>query len=219
VGDVGPNTGGMGSYSAKGFILPFLSQEDYDSGLKIMEDTVKALRTELGVGYKGFLYGQFMATKEGPKVIEYNARLGDPEAMNILPILESDFQDVCERMCGGMLKNNVKYAEKATVVKYMVPEGYPTEPKSDVEVRIDWSKIKEAGGRIYYASVREENGRILTSSSRAIAAVGIAESITEAEVVAEDSLGAVSGDLFHREDIGTQELIQKRIDHMKELRG
>jgi len=218
-GDVGPNTGGMGSYSDRGYILPFLSKKDYDDGVSIMEATVKAVKDETGEMYKGFLYGQFMATKDGVKVIEYNARLGDPEAMNILSVLESDMQDICEKVAGGKLSKKVSYAKKATVCKYLVPEGYPEKPLNNVEVTIDETGIEKAGARVYYASVREENGKILTSKSRAIAVVGIHDTIAEAEKVAEKCMPLVKGKLFYRKDIGTKALIERRIKHMKQLRG
>lgn len=218
-GDRGPNTGGMGSYSNNGFILPFLTQKDYNQGLGIMEDTVRAIRKETGVVYKGFLYGQFMATKTGISLIEYNARLGDPEAMNILSVLESDFVDICMNMAEGRLNQNAKFSKRATVCKYMVPSGYPENPKKNVELRVDEQSIKKLGGEVYYASVREENGKIISSTSRAVAVIGIADSISEAEKVAEKSMEYIKGELFHRRDIGTKTLIEKRVDHMKELRG
>jgi len=218
-GDKGPNTGGMGSYSDKGFILPFLTQRDYDQGLEIMEETVKAVKKETGIEYKGFLYGQFMATKEGVGVIEYNARLGDPEAMNILSIIESDFVDICMGMADMNLKQKIEYGQKATVCKYMVPEGYPDNPKKDVQLTVDEKSINKLGGDVYYASVREENEKIISSKSRSIAVIGIGNSISDAEKVAEKSMTCIKGDLFHRRDIGTDSLIQKRIKHMKELRG
>jgi len=218
-GDTGPNTGGMGSYSDNGYILPFLTQDDYDKAIEIMTDTIKAVKKETGVPYKGFLYGQFMATSEGLKVIEYNARLGDPEAMNTLSILETDFTDVCDRIAGGMLSGKLEFREAATVTKYMVPAGYPTNPKTSVECFVDEKSIANVGGLLYYASVREEEGRILTSSSRAIAVTGVAKTITEAEAVVESSMRYIKGDLFYRKDIGTRPLVQKRIDHMREIRG
>ncbi|MBD3389142.1 MAG: phosphoribosylamine--glycine ligase [Candidatus Altiarchaeales archaeon] len=218
-GDVGPNTGGMGSYSDRGYVLPFLTQEDYDNAVGIMEDTIKAIREETGFPYKGFLYGQFMATDDGVKVIEYNARLGDPEAMNTLSILESDMLDICLKMADGGLEENVKFSDKATVCKYLVPEGYPEKPLKDVEVTIDKEQVDKLGGILYYASVREEDGKILTSSSRAIAVVGVADTIAEAEKVAQECMEHIKGRLFHRRDIGTAALIQKRHSHMKELRG
>ncbi|MBD3262700.1 MAG: phosphoribosylamine--glycine ligase [Candidatus Altiarchaeales archaeon] len=218
-GDMGPNTGGMGSYNGCGFILPFLSEKDYEEAVDIMQKTVSAIKSETGEKYVGFLYGQFMATKEGLKVIEFNARLGDPEAMNVLTLLDYDFLDVCERMAGGMLTNKFGFKKQASVCKYLVPQGYPEDPATGVEVKVNEKKIQDLGGNVFYASVSEEGGRILTSSSRAIAVVGSANCITEAEVVVEESMKHVEGELFHRKDIGTRALIEKRIDHMKKLRG
>ena len=218
VGDMGPNTGGMGSYSDSNAILPFLTQEDYDQGIQIMKKTVKAVRKETGVEYKGFLYGQFIATDKGLKVIEFNSRLGDPEAMNVLPILEDDLVDICGGIIDGSLSNNPRFDNKATVCKYMVPVGYPDDPIINADIKVNESGIREAGGILYYASVNEENGRICTSSSRSIALVGIADSIDEAERIAENSTYYASGALFHRKDIGTRELIEKRVMHMRSLR-
>jgi phosphoribosylamine--glycine ligase len=122
-GDEGPITGGMGSYSDKGGLLPFLDKKAYDESVKIMKDTVTAINKEVGP-YKGFLYGQFMLCRDGPKLIEYNARFGDPEAMNVLPLLETNFVDICEGIVDGNLKG-AKFEDKATVCKYIVPQGYP----------------------------------------------------------------------------------------------
>ncbi|MCX6695346.1 MAG: phosphoribosylamine--glycine ligase [Candidatus Altiarchaeota archaeon] len=218
-GDVGPNTGGMGSYSDAGYLLPFISKKDYDDGLSIMKETITVIKKETGEEYKGFLYGQFMATKDGVKVIEFNARLGDPEAMNVLSLLESDMTDVCRKIAAGSLDDKVKFSGKATVCKYMVPEGYPDKPLNNVEVNVDEKKINALGGQVYYASVREENGRILTSKSRAIAVLGLSGTISEAEKVVEESMKHISGKLFYRKDIGTKKLIEKRIKHMKQIRG
>jgi phosphoribosylamine--glycine ligase len=217
-GDTGPNTGGMGSYSDAGYLLPFLTQKDYDEGLWIMEDVVSAIKDETGEAYRGFLYGQFMATKDGVKVIEFNARLGDPEAMNVLSVLETDLTEVCRNIAGGTLEDNVNFAKKATVCKYMVPEGYPDKPLNNVEVSVDEKKIRQLGGQVYYASVREEKGKILTSKSRAIGVLGVADSISDAEAVVEESMKHIKGKLFYRRDIGTKPLVEKRINHMKELR-
>ncbi|PXF19154.1 MAG: phosphoribosylamine--glycine ligase, partial [Methanobacteriota archaeon] len=90
-GDCGPNTGGMGSYSDTSHSLAFLDDEDICTAHAINEAAAAALHTECGAPYRGFLYGGFIATSDGPKLIEYNARLGDPEALNVLEILQSDF--------------------------------------------------------------------------------------------------------------------------------
>ena len=214
--DLGPNTGGMGTYTDAGEILPFLRAEDVDQAKRIMQHTVKGLYTETGVKYKGVLYGQFMVTKNGPRVIEFNARFGDPEAMNVLPLLETDIVDVMSAVVGGTLdKLAVKFSKKATVCKYAVPAGYPDNPSKDKEVSV--GDIGDA--LVFYASVYEENNKIYTTGSRAIAVVGIADSIAKAEKKAQEALDNIIGDLHSRRDIGTTSLIQKRIDHMNKIRG
>ncbi|MDY6780410.1 MAG: phosphoribosylamine--glycine ligase, partial [Halobacteria archaeon] len=127
-GDEGPNTGGMGSYSDAGYVLPFMTRDDYDTALSIIEETVDALD-----GYEGVLYGQFMLTEGGPKVVEFNARFGDPEAMNTLPVMETDFLEVVRGARDGSLPE-VEFSERATVCKYAVPEGYPTDPEGGTEI-------------------------------------------------------------------------------------
>ena len=122
-GDQGPITGGMGSYSDNDGLLPFLDKKNYDKSVKIMQDTVNALKNEVGP-YKGILYGQFMLCKDGPKLVEYNARFGDPEAMNVLPLLKTDFVEICKDIIDGTLKK-AHFEKKATVCKYIVPKGYP----------------------------------------------------------------------------------------------
>jgi phosphoribosylamine--glycine ligase len=212
-GDEGPNTGGMGSYSDSSLELPFMSESEYMDAIDIMQATVDALD-----GYKGVLYGQFMLTAEGIKVVEFNARFGDPEAMNTLPVLETEFLDVLTAARDGDDLPKLKFQRQATVCKYAVPEGYPTDPKSGALVKIDEESAGDA--ILYYASVDEREDGIYTTTSRSFAVVGIADSITEAEAIAEDAL-AVAGEegLRIRHDIGKPDLVQQRIDHMAELRG
>ncbi|MGB3908467.1 MAG: phosphoribosylamine--glycine ligase [Methanomethylovorans sp.] len=214
--DLGPNTGGMGSYTDAGELLPFLRAEDVQQAKDIMQHTVTGLYMETGVKYKGVLYGQFMVTRNGLRVIEFNARFGDPEAMNVLPLLETDIVDVMSAVVGGTLDRlTVKFSKKATVCKYAVPAGYPDNPSKDKEVSV--GDVGDA--LVFYASVYEENGRIYTTGSRAIAVVGIDVSIPKAEKKAQDALDNIIGDLHSRRDIGTMSLVQKRIDHMNEIRG
>jgi phosphoribosylamine---glycine ligase len=214
-GDLGPITGGMGSYSDKNGLLPFLDERNYDFAVSIMEETIKAIKNEVGP-YKGILYGQFMLTKDGPKIVEYNARFGDPEAMNVLPLLNTSLVDICEKIVEGNLRN-AKFESKATVCKYMVPRGYPESSASKQVIKVDESKINKENALIYYAAVNQENNKIFTSSSRALAILGIGEKIDEAENICENVTKYVKGDLYHRRDIGTKELIEKRIRHMEEI--
>lgn len=215
-GDLGPNTGGMGSYTDAGELLPFMLPEDLEKAKQIMRDTVKAISEETGTGYLGVLYGQFILTASGPKVVEFNARFGDPEAMNVIPLTETDFVDIMLSMVQGTLDElPVKFSRKATVCKYAVPAGYPENPEKDSEITV--GDIGEAS--VYYASVYEQDGKIFTTSSRAVAALGRAETIEAAEKISRNALENIQGKLFFRKDIGTPALIQKRIDHMKELRN
>lgn len=214
-GDQGPITGGMGSYSDKNGLLPFLDKKNYDESVKIMQDTVKAVKKEVGA-YKGILYGQFMLCKEGPKLVEYNARFGDPEAMNVLPLLKTDFIELCNGIVEGNLKK-ADFEKKATVCKYIVPKGYPETGKAGQIIDVNESKINEKGALVYYAAVNQKDDKIYTSASRALGLVGIGDSIEEAEKICETVTGYVKGDIYHRRDVGTAELIQKRIDHMEKI--
>lgn len=216
-GDIGPNTGGMGSYSMPDHLMPFINKEDVNLAIKDMEQVVAALKKETGVEYKGFLYGQFMKTKKGIKLIEFNVRFGDPEAMNVLSILESDFVEICQNILNGTLKDNIKFKNLATVCKYLVPQGYPDNPKINLPIEVNESKLNELGVLCYYASVNEDKGTVYTSSSRTIGIVGQGNNLEEAEKKAESGIQYVKGDLFHRKDIGTIDLLQKRINHMKSI--
>lgn len=217
VDDTGPNTGGMGSYSCSDHLLPFVSKETVEESVQAMREAVAALKKETGVAYKGALYGQFMLTRKGPMIIEFNARYGDPEAMNILPILKTDFIEICEAIIKGNLNQiKVEFEPLATVTKYLVPQGYPVNAQP-TEVQIDYAAIQKVGGRLYHASVHEEEGKIKTTKSRAIAVLGTAPTLEAAEQIAEKSISHVKGRLFHRPDVGTKAILQKRIDHMKRI--
>jgi phosphoribosylamine--glycine ligase len=181
----------------------------------------EAVSHEIGEEYKGILYGGFMITKDGLRVIEYNARFGDPEVMNVLPLLETDFVDVCEAIIGGTLdKLTIRFQRKATVCKYVVPADYPDKYPRQEEVKLDAvMKLPSMGDRlrIYYASVLENNGKLYLTGSRAIAFVGIGSTLFEAEKIAEHAASLVAGPVYHRKDIGTADLVQKRIDHIHRI--
>jgi len=213
-GDVGPNTGGMGSYTLPDHRFPFVTDEDYDKAFAIMKQTVASLAAE-GTPYVGILYGQFMNTAHGPMVIEFNARFGDPEAMNVLSLLISDFTTIVQAITTGRLDTTtVTFANKATVCKYLVPEGYPDNPVSGGKL------IARQNHRAlcYYASVIRDGEFLITQSSRTMAFVGIGDTLEEAEQIAEEAASAVSGPVRHRRDIGTRAVLEKRISHMKEIR-
>lgn len=215
-GDTGPNTGGMGSYGDTDHLLPFIKAEDFAEAMNINQQVVEALKKEMDEDYIGILYGGFIAVKDGVRLIEYNARFGDPEAMNILSLLKTDLIEVCEAMIQGRLNEvNVEFERKATVLKYVVPEGYPTDSVKDK--MIDMTPLPE-GATAYFASVDEREGHLYLLGSRAVGVLGKGDTLEEAERIAQEAAETIKGPVFYRKDIGTSELIQKRIDHMKEIR-
>ena len=210
-GDEGPNTGGMGSYSDTSPSLPFMREGDYDAALDVIEAVVEALPA-----YKGVLYGQFMLTATGPKVIEFNARFGDPEAMNTLPVLEVPFIDVVTAARDDDPLPAIDVSGAATVCKYAVPQGYPTDPDSGARIAVDEESAGDA--LLYYASVDERDDGLYTTTSRSFAVVGRGDSIEAAEAEASEALAAAGDRVRIREDIGTQALLDRRVTHMRELR-
>ncbi|MBA3535090.1 MAG: phosphoribosylamine--glycine ligase [Tatlockia sp.] len=216
-GDLGPNTGGMGSYSDANHSLPFLIDEEVEQALAINNAVFHALSKECNEPYIGILYGSFIATQKGIYVIEFNARFGDPEALNVLSILESDFLEICQAMITGSLtKQNVQFANQATVCKYAVPEGYPDNPMKNFVV--DFSRVSDQTN-LFLASVHKSDHMLVAAGSRTAACVGIADNIFAAEKKAEYQVSMINGPLFHREDIGTEHLIQDRIAQMTRLRS
>ena len=186
-----------------------------EEGVKITQKVADALYKETGEYYKGVMYAGLIKTKNGIKLLEYNARFGDPEAMNVLPLMETDFADICNAMINQELhKIKIKFQKKATVCKYLVPKGYPDNPSKNQKIKV--GKIPQSA-RIYYAAVVQKGDMIYTTSSRAIGCLGIADNLKKAEKIAEEAARSVKGNLFHREDIGTNKLIEKRLRHMEEI--
>ena len=218
--DKGPNTGGMGSYSCANGLLPFLTKHEYDEGVATLQKIVSALQKE-GCTYTGPIYGQFILTANGVKIIEINARFGDPEAMNVLPLLQTDFIEICSAMLDKTLsKKDIKLEKKSTVCKYVVPEGYGIKSMAGETINVNEDAIRNAGAMLFYASVNKKNNHITTGSSRSLAVVGITDELAEAEKICEQALTYIKGDhLFIRHDIGTRKLLEKRIHHIESIRG
>ncbi len=216
VNDCGSNTGGMGSYST-GALLPFLAESDIENAKKIIQQTIHAMK-KVGAPFKGVLYGQFMATAKGVKIIEFNARFGDPEAINVLSLLDASLAHTFLSIADNQL-DPPNFGNQCTVVKYLVPEGYPSTPRADSEVGIDNLALEQSKAKIYYASVYEKDGKIYTTNSRAFAILGMANDIKDAERIAENGCGSIHGPVWHRPDIGTKQLIEKRVKHMKEIKA
>src|SRR5437016_1165637 len=216
-GDKGPNTGGMGSYSNADHLLPFLTKQDFDQASETMTRTIQAMASR-GTPFKGVLYGGFMATNEGPKLLEFNVRFADPESMNVLPICEGDFLDLCGRLAAGNLAASVKFAHQATVCKYVVPMGYGSRPKAGEQLKVDEESIRRTGAKLYFASVDEKGGHLYTTASRSLAVVGIAGDLEAAESISEEALAFVAGSFYARRDIGKPEVVQQKVERMRKIR-
>lgn len=216
--DLGPNTGGMGSYSDSNFSLPFLNEADITTAQAINEKTTQALLKKFGQPYRGVLYGGFIATAKGIKLIEYNARFGDPEAMNVLTLMENDFVSVVEAVVGGQL-NKIKSQFKplASVCKYVVPDGYPDSPVKDR--LIDVSRVDEGKVDLFLAVVDQRADGLYLTGSRAAAVVACHQDLYEAERIVETEIKKIIGPVRHRSDIGTKQLISKKMAMMDGLRG
>jgi len=215
-GDSGPNTGGMGSYSCEDHRLPFLSEAALRAASAINAAVAHALFQETGERYRGILYGGFMLTRHGVRLLEYNARFGDPEALNVLSLLETDFVEICDAIVRGTLNDtHVEFRRQATVCKYVVPEGYPDHPVKGQRIELD--RVPEESPRLrwYLAAVDRRPDGLFLTGSRAVAFVGIGGSLDEAETIAEEAANAVEGPVYHRRDIGTRKLVNLRCEHVR----
>jgi formyltetrahydrofolate-dependent phosphoribosylglycinamide formyltransferase len=259
-GDRGPNTGGMGSYTDAHASLPFLGRQDVVAAQHLNERVVLGIREKTGIRYRGIIYGGFMATAHGISIVEYNARLGDPEALNILPLLETDLLKICSAVVSGEIGSmDVHFRSAATVCKYLVPPGYPENGEKGVPLDLSFdpprAALREALREespakplapsaylsfdppvgvpldlprdsplaapvaLYIGSMVQKNNRLETAGARAVAVTGFGATIEEAERACESRLEVIGSRLFHRRDIGTQQLIRKRTDHMNALRN
>ncbi|TXT55345.1 MAG: Phosphoribosylamine--glycine ligase [Candidatus Thorarchaeota archaeon] len=195
--DEGPNTGSMGSYSRSDHNLAYVSDNDLEEAKKVMTSVVKEIKKRTRYDYKGILYGQFMKTNKGPKVIEFNARFGDPEAMNVLSILDTSMDDICLSIIDGKLIKP-EFREQATVCVYVVPEGYPGKSvQKDKPITIEEGIQAE----LYYASVYQKDEQVFTTGSRSLGVLGKGASISEARKIAYDSAQKITGAVRFRSDI------------------
>jgi phosphoribosylamine---glycine ligase len=220
-GNQGGNTGGMGSYSQRDHLLPFLPAADRDRAVDVLSRSVAALRAD-GLSYRGILYGGFMLTASGPVLLEFNARFGDPEGINVLTIYEEgDFAELLLGVASGRVDPNlIQYRLRSTVVKYVVPPGYGDRPKAGGLLTVDPVAIEETGVHLFYGSVEAVGaGTVRLGTSRGLALVGEASAIHEAGNRVEAALRFVRGDYYVRHDIGTQEDLARRWEHMRKLRA
>ena len=193
--DEGPNTGSMGSFSSADHDMPDLPEETITKAKRIMQETMDAIREEVGP-YKGPIYGGFMVTDDDTYLIEYNCRLGDPEAINVLSLLETPLTEVGYGMANGKLPV-ICFNKKATVCIYLVPEGYPVAPVKDQPIYVADGVQSE----LYFASVYDDSGVIKTTGSRAVALLAKGESVTEAREKVYNDIDKITGRLHFRTDI------------------
>ena len=215
--DVGPNTGGMGSYSGTGNLLPFTRQKHYEEALGIMQKTIEAFRKKTGNKFVGILYGGFMLTREGPKLLEYNARFGDPESMNVLALLKDDLAEILSQMAAGKIGKSPLFEKKATVCKYIVPEGYPEKPvKGAIEIS------KASNSEVFYSSIERKDNKLYMSGSRAVAFVGKGKTIEEAQKITNQAVAEALDGLppvkMHCSNLA-EEAINAAIDNYKNRNG
>lgn len=196
-GDAGPNTGSMGSFSRADHMLPGITDADLAKAKDIMKKVIPGIKKTTHIDYKGILYGQFMKSKSGIKVIEFNARFGDPEAMNVLSVLSTPIDEVFQSIINGNLVHP-SFEKKATVCVYVVPEGYPG---PDVVKDAPMSFVPGMQSDLYYASVYEKEGIVHTTGSRAVALLAKADTVGEARRIAYSDANMVNGKVRYRKDI------------------
>ncbi len=234
--DKGPNTGGMGSYKDASDYLPFMTKKDRENELAIAQKIFEKWSAKIQdpTALRGVpLYLAFMHTRGGPKILENNSRPGDPEIINILPVLKDDFVDVCYKMIEGKL-TSVEVEKAATVLTYKVPPSYggyadvfpnkvnKLEVDTPVDLSAAYALTRKFGDRIrvYPGSMELKNNQTCALKSRVVGVLGVGESIEEARQVSLEGINAIKGAaLWSRTDIAAKQHIQKCVEHMKQLRA
>ncbi len=219
--DVGPETGGMGTVQGPGRLLPFITQEEYDFAVNILKEVVKAINKELGVRYVGAISAQMMLTTKGPVLIEFYSRLGDPEAVNAMNVIEGSVLEAMFSAAQGNLSvKEFKVRDVASTVKCIAPMGYPE--------RRDLAKGRELeigdveGCKLYFGSVDLKDGKMITGGSRAVEVYAEGSSITEAAERANacaSKVGFKGWKAVWRPDIGTEWYLKKRIETAELVRA
>jgi phosphoribosylamine--glycine ligase len=199
-GDTGPNTGGMGAFAP----VPAV---DAAEGERLCEAVVAPTLHELrrrGIDYRGVLYAGLMLTPVGPAVLEYNVRLGDPEAQVVLPLLDGDVASLFAEAAAGGLRTTPAFRPDAAVTVVCATEGYPAAPRTgDVIDGLDDARAVP-GVTVYCAGVAEgPGGRLITAGGRVLAVTGTAATVIAARQAAYAAVGRLSWPgMHHRHDIG-----------------
>lgn len=198
--DEGLNTGGMGTVAPSPYYTKEVEKEALE---RIILPTVKAMKAE-GRPFKGCLYFGLMITPEGPKVVEYNCRFGDPETQVVLPLLKSDLLDIMLATTNGRLKDvPVEFSDGAACCVIMASDGYPEKYEKGFEITIP-DDLKDS---VYVAGAKLEDEKLLTSGGRVLGVVGRGESLPEAVKAAYEKVGRIGfGNAYYRRDIGKKAL-------------
>ena len=201
--DEGLNTGGMGTIAPNPYYTEEVAKECME---KIFLPTIEAMNKE-GRTFKGCLYFGLMLTKDGPKVIEYNCRFGDPEAQVVLPLLESDLLTIMMATTNGTLdKTEVKWSDKSACCVIMASKGYPTHYEKGFEITCD----EDVKDDIYFAGAKLDGDKLLTSGGRVLGVTSIDESLEKAIKASYEKVSKIHFDnSFYRHDIGARALKAK----------
>ena len=202
-GDKGPNTGGMGCYSPVPVMTPELQKEIIDT---IIKPTLAGLKAK-NIRYRGVLYCGLALTSKGPKVVEYNARFGDPETQVVLPLLETDLLEIMLAACDGKLGSlNVKWSDKKAVCVVMASGGYPGSYEKGKEIT-GIADAEKDGALVYHAGTSIKDGKLVTSGGRVLGVTALADSFEEAIKKAYEGVEKINFDgAFSRKDIGARVL-------------
>ena len=202
-GDEGPNTGGMGTIAPNPFYTPEVAGRCMK---EIFLPTIRAMKAE-GRTFRGCLYFGLMITKDGPKVIEYNCRFGDPETQVVLPLLKTDLLTVMQATTSGTLDQlTVEFDPGAACCVILASGGYPTHYEKGKEIVVtDEEKLK--GATVYHAGTALKDGRLVTSGGRVLGVTCTAPSLEEAVKRAYDAASGIAFEGVHfRKDIGARAL-------------
>jgi phosphoribosylamine---glycine ligase len=199
-GDTGPNTGGMGAYSTDNILPPELEKQIVES---VVRPTLDALREE-GIPYRGFLYAGLMLTSEGPKVLEFNCRLGDPETQAVLLRADFDFAKACLLAAQGKLNGfKAQWSPAASICVVMASEGYPSNPVTGKIIEGLEEASSAGGAMVFHAGTRKEGNIYYTSGGRVLGVAAMAEKFEGARRVTYDIISRIRfAGAHYRKDIG-----------------
>ena len=207
-GDTGPNTGGMGAYSPASALTPTMEAVVLET---IVEPTLREMR-EMGAPYRGVLYAGLMLTAEGPKLIEYNARLGDPEAQVILPRLEDDLLELMLAAARGALPERApRFAKRAALTVVLAAKNYPATPIVGTQIRAVERAEALENVIVTHAGTKLVEGKLLAAGGRVLNVTALADTVSEAQArayAAVDLIDWPGG--FCRRDIGWREVARER---------